>query len=291
MDDRSGLMRHPPPFTPTGAASFDRPHPSDPPEGARQTTYWQWGILCRWRTDRPSAEVLLPEPLEPVDETDRPYLFLAETQAGRSEAHIADEHPALTNWHDAVFLIPCAYRGVRGVFHWVSYKDFDLDYQIVLGAYQGLTTKLATFAKTFPLASQKLNREMQPGGVAQMVASRFNERIITASFIADRELAGGEIAGSIALDRLMRVVGIRFMPDFHTPGEPPPLVHDLVLWERAEAAVDRAWSGDAHVVLGRSEDEELFLLEPREMLDALFVHLRYRTGRGRVLHDYLREMA
>jgi hypothetical protein len=287
MADRSDLMRYPPPFTPGGRASFDRPHPSDPEDGLKQTRYWQSGIVCRWRTERANAEVLLPSPLEPVADTDRPYLLLLETQAGRSDAHLADEHPALTNWHEATFLIPCAFRGVPSMFHWVSYKDADLDYQIILGAYQGLTTKLATFAKTFPLASQKLNSEMKAGGIAQMVLSRFNERIITAGFMAEQEVRGSEAAEVLDLARVARVVGIRFMPDFHTAGEPAPLVHDLVRWERGDMTLSRAWRGDAQVLLGRSDDEELYLLDPLGDLDAFFVHLAYRTGSGTVIHDYV----
>lgn len=287
MDPRSTLMRFPPPFTPSGRSSFDRPHRSDPAGGRGQTTYWQWGIVCRWHADRGNAEVLLPRPLEATADTDRPYLLLMETQAARSEEHLAEEHPALTNWHEAVFLIPCAFDGRPALFHWVAYKDFDLDYQIMLGAYQGLATKLATFATTFPLESQRLNREMQPGGVAQMMAARFNERIITASFMAARELSGDEIRQSFDLGEMTSVVGLRFMPDFHTPGDARPLVHDLVLWERAEPVIGRAWSGEAQVGLGRSDDEELHLLDPLADVAGHFVHLRYRSGRGRLLHSYL----
>jgi acetoacetate decarboxylase len=80
------------------------------------------------------------------------------------------------------------------------------------------------------------------------------------------------------------------MPDWANPGE-PPLVHDLVHWDRGAGAggIVRAWEGQAALSFGDSESEELDLLAPLEMLPSHFVYLEYQTGVGtaRVLHSYI----
>src|SRR5262249_9398661 len=153
-------------------------------------------------------------PLAPIATTDQVLVLLAETQSATSEEALATMDPPLATWHEAAFLIPCSVNGRETTFGWITYKDWDLDHQVIQGAYQGLATKLAHFATTLPLSAQMLNREMKPGGIAQVFVSRFDERIITATFSCDRELAADDpLRGTAAT--LPSVVGVRHMPDFH----------------------------------------------------------------------------
>src|SRR5207244_3282693 len=134
-----------------------------------------------------------------------------------------------------------------------------------------------------PFPGQPLNREMQVGSPAHMVVDRFDQRLVTGTFTAERADAEGEIDTALLLNQ----IGIRYMPDWAEGG--PPLVHDLVLWNARDRAVSRAWAGRGDVELGVSPDDEVSLLAPQRMLESHFVHLDYRTGPGtcRVIHDYV----
>jgi hypothetical protein len=121
-----------------------------------------------------------------------------------------------------------------------------------------------------------------------MIVSRMDQQIISCWFQAQRELTPQEIAREIDKDELLSDVGIRFMPDWATPGG-PPLVHDLVLRAMGEGSISKAWAGEANLQLGDAPSEELDLLRPLEMLPSHFIHLQYQSGPGvaRLLHDYV----
>jgi hypothetical protein len=273
-----------PPFTPSGKAAYIRSTDFGNQELGQSGHV---GMLMRFRADRGNAEALLPPPLEPSESTDRVYLFLNRTQSGLNRhgldslAHLNPNH---ANWHEALFMVPCLCEGEPSVFVPFLYKD--QDHGVPLGMFDGFWTKLATFHATFPFPPQPLNSELEPGGVVRFHVSRFDERIVTAQLQAERELAPGELDAT----DLMSVVGVRYWPDYARPGE-PPLAHDLVRWRMADGVFARAWEGRGTVTFGRSDYEELHLLEPVEMLPSHFVYLQYRAGAGigSVVHDYVAE--
>src|SRR5262245_29452254 len=100
-----------PPFTPSGKAALARSLTSYAEDSQELFQAGHRGILARWRADRRNAESLLPAPLEPVDHTDEIYLFLNQTQTGKSREFILTESPWLMNWHEALFMIPCSFEG------------------------------------------------------------------------------------------------------------------------------------------------------------------------------------
>jgi hypothetical protein len=281
-----------PPFTPSGKAAFAR----STDLGADQVVQaGHVGMLMRWRADRETVEKWLPRPLEPTASTDRLYCFLNITQTGVNmwrapgEAgydylrHVTPHH---LNWHEALFWIPCQFKGVRLHIGFCIYKD--VDHGVVLGMFDGFCTKLARFHVTFPFAAQPLNREMQPGSVAQATVSRFDERIITATFTADRELSRDQIAREFDYDEMLNCAGIRYWPNFADPGG-PPLVHDMVMWDMGAGEIPRAWVGEGRIAFTESDYEELHLFRPIEMLPSYFIYLQYQAGTGlcKVLHDYI----
>lgn len=275
-----------PPFTPSGKASFTASGETTP-EGRTG----QRGILVRWKADRTSAESLLPPPLEPVEHTNEISMLLSELQSGLSREFIMGESPLLTNWNEAVIQIPCRFGDVRTVFSWVTYVNLEYDAGVPIGLFRGFITKGARFSSTFPMVGQPMNEEMAPGGVATMNVARMDERIISCTFEATSELAADEIDDAVVGSReLLRAIGVRFMPDWANPGS-PPLVHDLVHWDREEGTggIVRAWRGDAVLSFGDSDSEELDLLAPVEMLPSHFVHLEVETGAAtaQVIHSYV----
>jgi len=288
-----------PPFTPSGRAAFLR---STDLAGSEPAQAGHVGILARWRADRRQAEQLLPRPLEPSDSTDQICLFLNQTQSAlnvhRGEADGADGlellNPHHVSWHEALFMIPCLAEGRRAMFVSNLYKD--VDHGVMLGMADGFWTKLASFHETFPFAPQPLNAEMAPGGVARMNVSRFDERIITCQFTATRELSPEQTRSAIDVDELLSDVGVRYWPDYARPGA-PPLAHDLVLWGMGDLGerrggrgdIARCWEGEVELSFGRSDYEELHLLDPIEALPSHFIHLHYQAGNAacRVIHDHV----
>ena len=283
-----------PPFTPSGRAAFMR---STDLGASESVQAGHIGILARWRADRRNAEALLPAPLEPSDTTERIYLFLNQTQTAlnthRPAGDVTGEYlralnPHHVNWHEALFMIPCLCEDKRAVYVFALYKD--VDHGVVLGMGDGFWTKLATFHETFPFGPQPLNSQMEPGGVARMHVSRFDERIITCQFTAARELSHEQTVAAIDLDELLGDIGVRWWPDYARPGE-PPLAHDLVIYDMGRGDITRCWEGEIELSFGRSDYEELHLLDPLEMLPSHFIHLEYQAGTSacRVVHDYVAE--
>jgi hypothetical protein len=281
-----------PPFSPSGNASFMR---STDLGASEFVQAGHVGIMARWRVDRRSAEQLLPRPLQPSDATDRPYLFLNQTQtalnthrpAGASGMdYLRHVNPYHVNWHEALFMIPCLCEGERSVYVAALYKD--VDHGVALGMGDGYWTKLATFHETFPFGPQPLNSELEAGSVVRMHVSRFDERIVTCEFTARRELTPTETRAAIDLDELLNDIGVRYWPDYARPGA-PPLVHDLILYDMGEGAIPYCWEGEIDLRFGRSGHEELHLLDPIETLTSHFIHLQYQQGTaaGRVVHDYV----
>jgi hypothetical protein len=277
-----------PPFTPSGKAATAASSVRFTNGAAPNRQSGHRGILVRWRADRSSVEQLLPWPLQPTASTDRPSLFLNQTQTGQGREFLLYENPQVLNWHEALFLIPCSFNGRDCMFVWALYKDVDYDAGIALGIYRGFVNKAAHFATLFPFEGQPDNREMRADAVARIVVSRMDEKIIDCWFQAERELTAEEIEREIDREQLLSDVGIRYMPDWiDTDG--PPVVHDLVLWQMASGLISRAWSGDAGLSFGDSDADELDLLAPVEMLPSFFIELQYRGGPGlvSVIHDYL----
>ena len=291
-----GLTGVSPPFTRAGRAAFARSTDlgGDEKEG-EGVQAGHVGLLLRWRANRANAEAFVPAPLEAAPNTDEIYLFLNQTQTGlnihqaggqRGLEHLERLNPSHVNWHEALFMIPCLCDGERGVFVTHLYKD--IDHGVVLGVYDGFATKLATFHETFPFPA--VGQSVGSAGSASMVVSRLDQRLVTASFVAERELTEAEIAEEIEIDELLNDIGVRFFPDYTQPGG-PPLVHDIVMWDMAGGGIPRAWAGETQLTLSTSDDEELHLLEPIEMLPSHFIHLEYEAGPGgcRVIHDYVAE--
>ncbi|GAA2122659.1 acetoacetate decarboxylase family protein [Nocardioides bigeumensis] len=249
------------------------------------------GMYIHWRADLEGVREFLPPPFELNDESDRIWLFMNQTQTGvnkhRGEgaegatAFLADVEPHHMNWHEAMFRIPCSIGGQRGYLLHLQYKDHD--HSLHLGFHNGFTTKRATFVERFPLHFGLDDPEFVAGEPAEMCVSRRGQRIVTASFSAQRELTEAEReTGGIS------IFGTRFFPDLTRSGA-PPLVHDVVEWRMAGRRYARGWSGEGRITFGGGADEQLTLLEPVEMLPSLFVHLQYQSGLGtcRQVHDYV----
>jgi hypothetical protein len=281
----SHLRGSAPPFTPAGLATMGRGSISD-----RQGVFLPLcstfqGILLRWRTDGDYARSLLPAPLEPTADSDCPTMLIGERQL-HLPADSGQEDPSITNWHELQISIPCSINDRKGAFAWITYRQPEIDSAVLAGIYRGFWTKLARFSSTLPLAAQPVNREMAPGHVARVVMSRFDRRVVGATFRAERELDEGEIPGVLEIPGLQRRFGLRFMADYATPGG-PPLVQDLVSWDAVGLSISRAWTGRATVVFEAAEEEELEHLAPLEYLDSLYVHGTHQDLAGRVEHSYL----
>lgn len=275
-----------PPHTPSGMASYSSATVSYAPGSVQRTTLGHRAMLLSWRCDPDALRSLLPEPLEPAQAPGAAYLMVGETQALRSPELTRTMPVHLLGWTEARILIPCRLGELEGAFAWVSYRTADGDAGIEHGLYEGLLVKGATFSLSFPFRGQPLNREIAAGSVARAIATRFDQRILDASFTA--AVPAADAARASAFTRFERQFGIRYMPDWGNPSG-PPLVHDLVVWEPEELTVADAWSGEGRVRFDPSADDELALLAPLEMGESHYAHLTYRLGPGtcRRVHDYL----
>jgi hypothetical protein len=286
-----------PPFSPSGRSSLCRSTDLGGQSGKQLSQAGHIGIFALFRADRAKVESLIPQPLEPNDASDVVLMFANQTQSGVNLFREGDDgmdflariSPHHINWHEVLFKLYCSYQGQRGMFFPLQYKD--RDHSVALGMYDGLVTKLAHIAETYPMAGHQFNDVMAPGRRATLTVARHNERIITVTFDAERELPAADVMDKLDLTgEWTNIYGLRYFPDFAHPHQ-RPLVHDLVVWDMAAASLARAWAGAATVTFAPSDYEELYLLEPLEMLQSYFVYYQYQAGPGvcRKLHDYVRE--
>jgi hypothetical protein len=284
-----------PPFTESGTSALCRSTDLGGAAGKQLAQAGHAGIFALFRADRERVESLLPWPLEPNDASDIVLMFANQTQTGinlfREDDHgldvLARLSPHHITWHEVLFKLYCSYRGQRGMFFPFQYKD--RDHSVALGLYDGLVTKLGRIDETYPMEGQPLNDVMAPGRIATLSVARHNERIITVRFEAERELPATQVMQRLDLTgEWTNIYGLRYFPDYTRPDH-PPLVHDLIIWDMASAALARAWSGTVEVTFGSSDYEELYLLEPLELLESYFVYYEYQAGPGvcRQLHNYL----
>lgn len=119
-----------------------------------------------------------------------------------------------------------------------------------------------------------------------MVVSRLDRLVMDVSLRLGREVSPTVVPRP-------RTISARYFPDL-LAADGRPLVHDLVtrsMWlatEQRPTGMSRAWSGEATVTLGDSEQEDLGGLRPLEVLEGYFVHIDTFSGATQtaVLHDY-----
>jgi hypothetical protein len=264
-----------PPFTPSGNAAMLKPR-SD--VGVRPAHV---GIVVRWIADGEYLARLLPHPLEPTDTTPELALFINDTVIdGLMDEDTEDIELTEARFNEALFMIPCSYRGEPKVFHYLQY--ITSEHAAYVCNLSGLWTKLATIRLMLPFPPAPLHSGPSEGTTIKGTVSRFDQRIITVSFSARATVAPSQVS---TFDTPL--VGMRYFPDFTKVNYGRPIVHDLVEFDLVDIAIAEAWSGDATITFGRSEKEELYHFEPMQMLESYYINGFMYDNRGlTVLHDY-----
>jgi hypothetical protein len=124
-------------------------------------------------------------------------------------------------------------------------------------------TKLATIKLLLPFPPAPVHSGPAPGTVIKGTVARFDRRIITVSFSADTAIAPTSVS---TFDTPL--VGMRYFPDFTKAAYGRAAVHDIVELHLANIAIEEAWAGKASIAFGRSEKEELYYFEPKQMLES-----------------------
>jgi acetoacetate decarboxylase len=264
-----------PPYTPTGQSSLILPRT----EGVRVAHV---GLISRWIAPKDYAASLLPHPLTPSDTTSEIEMFVNFTEyTGRPAHERTDTEPTETRFNEALIMIPCLYKGEPKVFHYIQYITNErAAYACNWGGY---TTKLARINLLLPFPPEPLQSGPSAGTLMKGTVARFDERIIDVTFEAKEAV---DPAAVTIFDAPL--VGVRHFPDFTKRARGSAAVHDLVELDMANIAIAEAWSGNADVTFGRSETEELYHLEPVQMLESYYINGFTYHNRGiNVLHDYL----
>jgi hypothetical protein len=239
------------------------------------------GIIVRWIANADYATQLLPRPLEPADDTAEIAMFINETIiAGLTDADIDAVEPSEARFNEALFVIPCTYRGEPKAFHYLQY--ITSEHAAYASILTGLCTKLASIRLMLPFPPEPLHSGPVPGMKMKGTVSRLDDRIITVTFEARHAIDPGVVSTFET-----PLLGMRYFPDFARGARGKPLVHDLVEMDLAEIQIAEAWSGDATIVFGHSEKEELYHLAPLRMLESYYINGFSYENRGlRMLHDY-----
>jgi acetoacetate decarboxylase len=239
------------------------------------------GIVARFLADPGYLEKLLPRPLEMAENTPEVSIFVNETVITTGAEPAVESEPSEERFREALIVIPCRYEGAEYGFHYLQYLTSEK--WAYVSNFVGLWTKLASIDLMYAFPPSPMRAQVEPGACMKAVATRLGNRLLTVTFEAEREAEPDEVMMFRA-----PLVGMRYFPDLTVEKTAAPLVHDLVALELDDMGIAEAWAGNATLHFGDSEKEELYHLEPLEMLESYYMSGFTYINKGlTVLHDYL----
>ena len=232
-----------PPLTPSGKSSIVPPMP----------WYYSGTLLTvEYRTDPANVRALLPAELGLADEDPGAVAIIwADWQScSGSFAELLD--PVRSQYLETFVVVRCTYEGktyTRCVAIWVT-KDF----AIARGWFQGYPKKLGSMAVTRVFNHGKASPRLEPGAKLGASLSAYDHRLASAIVTLREESdSNGFVNGHPMLHS-------RWMPSI-TPGAGNSL-DQLITMGGVDADLGPTWTGDAELILGDSQWDELSSILP-----------------------------
>jgi len=246
------------PFSPKGRASLVTPAPHH---------YGGQFIYVDYRADVQEVARFLPAPLEAEPEG-RSFAIVNELFCVPDEdPDLVHTNPERTQYTEGVVAVRCSYEGAPGCYItgiWVS-KDWSMTF----GQFMGWPKKIGSIHLT---RVPPLHPTLKPIGIGSKVrgvVSREGHRLLDVSVSLNKREADSN-APSFGW-----LYSIRHLPPV---GETVPGVKQLIRNRVQNPRAINVFSGDADVILGDSDNEELLPLKPVEILKGYFYNPSWTTG-------------
>lgn len=256
-----------PPLTPSGKSSIVPPMP----------WYYSGTLLTvEYRTDPANVRALLPAELELADEDPGAVAIIwADWQScSGSFAELLD--PVRSQYLETFVVVRCKYEGktyTRCVAIWVT-KDF----AIARGWFQGYPKKLGSMAVTRVFNHGKASPRLEPGAKLGASLAAYDHRLASAVVtLREESTSNGFVNGHPMLHS-------RWMPSI-TPGAGNSL-DQLITMGGVDADLGPTWVGDAELVLGDSQWDELASILPvQEIIAGYYRELGVTFNGGTLVAD------
>lgn len=265
MTDLHGFL---PPLTPTGKSSLVPPMP----------WYYSGTLLTvEYRTDPANVRALLPAELELADEDPGAVAIIwADWQScSGSFAELLD--PVRSQYLETFVVVRCKFEGktyTRCVAIWVT-KDF----AIGRGWFQGYPKKLGSMAVTRVFNHGKASPRLEPGAKLGASLAAYDHRLASAIVtLREPSETNGFVNGHPMLHS-------RWMPSI-TPGAGNSL-DQLITMSGVDADLGPTWVGDAELILGDSQWDELDSILPvQEIIAGYYRELGVTFAGGSLVADH-----
>lgn len=257
------------PFSPSGKASLVTPTPH---------SYGGNVITVTFRAPEEVVRKFVPPPLKPVPGGICSAFVADWVCVGADNPGLVGDNPERTQYQEGQVDISVEHNGVKGKFPLTVWTT--KDWSMVYGWMVGFPKKIARVHMT---RIAEINPALKPLGIGSKlrgIVDRHGRRILDLGIeITAKETDPGERAG---MDLFM----IRHFPGF---GPQAPPVCQLIWGTRSQEAVvvRDLWSGKGSITLGDSENEEVSLLQPVEVLSATYAKRGWMTHHpSRVIRTY-----
>jgi acetoacetate decarboxylase len=233
-------------------------------------------LTVEYLTDEKNVKALLPEGVELADEDPGAVAIIwADWQScSTSKAELLD--PVRSQYLETFVVIRCKYKDVtysRCVAIWVT-KDF----AIARGWFQGYPKKLGSIAVTRIFNNGQATPKFEAGAKLGASVSAYDHRLASAIVTLQQPSdSNGFVNGH-------KMLHSRWMPSI-TAGKGNSL-DQLVSLGSTDADLGITWSGDAELVLGDSEWDELGSILPiKKILGGYYRELGVTFAGGQLVHD------
>lgn len=211
-------------------------------------------LICVFRADLLAVEALVPEPLRPAP-------------GGLVYGWQNDFHAVgLGSYHEAIISIPVEFKGQPGQY--LAYLYLDSDVPIAAGR------EIFGFPKKFGRFSlhdrdNVLSRAVERGGVELF---RLSVQLTRAGKQEDLAALANPL------------YNLKIIPSVRKGA--PPDVRQLTSTTLQNVIVHRIVEGSATVKFGESPADPLSILQPTEVLKAIYCELDFDLPYGEVVYDY-----
>lgn len=253
------------PKTPSGRSSLI---PSPP---------WHYSgemLTVEYRTDPERVmELLPPGAVLADDDPGAVALIWADWQsAGDDLSEILD--PVRSQYKECFAVIRCQFDGEtwsRCPFIWV-----DKDFALVRGYHQGYPKKLGEIWMTRPITVGRAGPRLEAGGRFGATVSASGRLVARATWTLT---SPAESPGFVNAHPMLHN---RFWPAIESDGSPS--VDELVTMRGYDSEVADVWAAEAEVEIAHTPTDELFLLEPREVICGYYHRVGTSWKEGTTLH-------
>lgn len=256
-----------PPLTPTGKSAIVPKMP----------WYYSGTLLTvEYRTDPANVRAILPPELDLADEDPGAVAIIWADWQSCSEGGAELLDPVRSQYIETFVVVRCKYEGVtysRCVAIWVT-KDF----AIARGWFQGYPKKLGSMAVTRVFNHGKASPRLAPGAKLGASLAAYDHRLASAVVtLREESESNGFVNGHNMLHS-------RFVPSI-TPGMGNSL-DQLIAMGGVDADLGPTWKGDAELVLGDSQWDELNSILPvNEIIAGYYRELGVTFNGGQLIAD------